>query len=540
MDKRMDQIGADQVVNALEKLQVKTIFGIPGIHNLDIYDSLLSSDINHITARHEQGAGFMADGYARINNEPGVCLVISGPGLTNIITPMGQAMADSIPMVVISSQLPTSSLGQGTGSLHELDNSTYLAESVAKESKRIMHKDKIVSGIEEAYQLAMSGRPGPVHIEIPMDILQTPIFNTKLTNNNYSFSCDPWENLDQEDQINSTVKLLKKAEQSIIIAGGGSTQAGEELKHIIEKIEIPVVQTIAGKGVIREDHPLCLGASMIFDEVQEKIKNSDCVLAVGTEIAPTDLEGRELNIEGTLVQIDMDAGNFQRNFIADIEIRGDASRILKRINHKLEDLRIGNYQEKEEIIEHSKKELMNLRGMDESKVDFTLNMLKAMRKAVPRDGVLVADMTTPAYVARNEYPAFQPNTFLHPVGYGTLGYALPAAIGVKFADMERDVAVLAGDGGFQFTIQELGVLLENEMSLPIIIWNNDGFGEIRKNELKRHPNETIAVDHKNPDFKKLATSYNLSYSQIKRPSKLESTLKEAFNKSKPEIIEVLV
>ncbi|MBM7624085.1 5-guanidino-2-oxopentanoate decarboxylase [Sporohalobacter salinus] len=538
MAKKSEQVGADLVVKSLEDLQVETVFGIPGIHNLDIYDSLISSNVEHVTARHEQGAGFMADGYARTNGKPGVCLVISGPGLTNIITPMGQAMADSVPMVVISSQLPTSDLGQGTGFLHEIKNSTYLTKSVAKKSKRVMHKDKIGASIKEAYHLSMTGRPGPVHVEVPLDVLQTPISNKQLSINNNSISYNPWEDLNQDDKIDSTVNLLQKADKPIIIAGGGSSQSTEELKKLVERLKAPVVQTVAGKGVISEKHPLCLGASIKFNSIQKRIKNSDCVLAVGTELAPTDLESTDLKIEGTLIQIDIDPGNFQRNFPADISLRGNALQMLSKINDKLNLKGIDNNKLQVEQIRYSKEELISHRRVKESELDFTLNVLEVIREVISDDGILVADMTSPAYVARSEYPAHKPQTFLHPIGYGTLGYALPAAVGAKFADPKKEIVALAGDGGFQFTMQELGVLLEYEFTLPIIIWNNGGFGEIRKNEKMRHPGETIAVNHKNPNLKDLARSYEFSFSSVSKSSELKLALEGALTKYKSEIIEI--
>ena len=537
MNKSSKKTGADMVVNVLEELDVKTIFGIPGNHNLDIYDSLISSEIEHITTRHEQGAGFMADGYARTNNKPGVALVISGPGLTNIITPMGQAMADSVPMVVISSQLPSSVLGQRTGFLHELKNSTYLTKSVAKESIRVMNANKIDSKIIDAYQLASSGRPGPVHVEIPLDILQSTLSkNCSSSTASQLLNTDPWQEINQDKIIEETVNKLENAEESVIMVGGGATHASEELLELVEKLQIPVVETIAAKGIISEEHPLCLGASIKYNNVREKIKKAECVLAVGTEMAATDLEGAEVSIDGTLIQIDIDPANFQRNFPADISIKGDAKSLLAKINKNI------NVKKPEkdfsDLLKNRKNELAQIRGTEKKKIEFILEIIKGIRQAIPAKGILTADMTRPAYIARSEYPSYFPNTFLHPVGYGTLGYALPSAMGVKFANPQKDVVVLTGDGGFQFTIQELGVLLDHNMSLPIIIWNNKGFGEIRKNEKARHPEQTIAVDNNNPDFEKIAASYNFSYNKITDPKNMESTLKSALNKSRPEIIEI--
>ncbi len=539
MGKDTDLIGAEMVVNSLEELNPAVIFGIPGIHNLDIYDALLDSDLEHITARHEQGAGFMADGYARNTGQPGICLVISGPGLTNIITPMGQAMADSVPMVVISTQLPTSTVNYRAGNLHELKNSTYLAESVAKESKRVKRKENISSAIEDAYQLALSGRPGPVHVEIPVDILQAPVKEKSLVGS-FDFCRNPWTGIDQESELEAAADLLTE-EETVIIAGGGSIEAAAGLKKLAVGLEAPVVETIAGKGVVAEDHPLCLGASLKFPSVRNKIKEASCVLAVGTQLAATDLEGTELEINGTLIQIDVEPSNFNKNYPADISLRGTAREVVKEINSRLDLTNISSEtDEKSNQPAYSKQELINHRGVEEEELDFTLQMINEVRNSISRDGVLVADMTSPAYVARSEYPTYQPQTFLHPVGYGTLGYALPAAVGVKLSAPGKEVVALAGDGGFQFTMQELGVLLEHELSLPIIIWNDGGFGEIRKNEEERHPGETIAVNHENPGLKQLAASYDLSFSRVSKPKELETSLKKALGKDTPEIIEIAV
>ncbi len=310
--------GAQQLIGTLERLGCRTVFGIPGIHNLDVYDALLGSDIHHVTARNEAGAGFMADGFARATGEPGVALVISGPGLTNILTPMGEAMHDSIPMLVISSQIPSSVAGQETGFLHELRNSTIMAASVAKESRTIPSVDRIGPALEDAFRLCRSGRPGPVHVEIPMDILREDLDAT------------PGGPLPAE-----AARLLDAADAVAIIAGGGSLGAERQIRLLAERLGAPVVQSAAGKGVLDERHPLSLGTRIHFNPVRELLEAADVIIAVGTQLSPTDLWETPLRPRGRLIRIDADAGALRRNCPADIGIKGDAAAVLDALLGRL-------------------------------------------------------------------------------------------------------------------------------------------------------------------------------------------------------------
>lgn len=532
--------GGTIVVKALEDLNVDTVFGIPGIHNLDIYDALIHSSIKHVTAKHEQGIGYMADGYARVTGKPGIALVITGPGLTNIITAMGQAYHDSIPMVVISSQLPTWALNQRIGFLHELKNSTILTQSVAKESRTVMSLENIDLYIKEAYQLALSGRPGPVHVEIPMDILhgytdRAEIINFKgedLAKSNFP--------LIDKALLDLAVNEINKANFPLIIVGGGGWQAGEKILELAEKISAPVIQTAAGKGIVDEGHPLCLGTRIHFPVVREFLKTTDLVIAIGTEISPTDLWEQPLNIGGKLIQIDIDAANFNRNYRADIGLKGDALEVLAFLLDKVKTNEETNPNVLKKIADLKKTTTIKLpetTGVYEG-VEFIKEMLAAIRSSLPADGILFTDMTTPAYIGLSEYPCRQPKTYIHPVGFGTLGFALPAAIGAKIAKSHTKVCVLAGDGGFQFTLPELAVACQENISLPIIIWNDGGFGEIRRHQEKRHPGQKIAVNHKNPDFIKLAEAYGLKGVIVSSPPEMKNVLKEAFLLNEPVIIEV--
>lgn len=528
--------GGELVVRTLEKLGVDVIFGIPGIHNLDIYDSLAESSIRHVGARHEQGSGFMALGYARMSGKPGVALTITGPGLTNIITAMGQAFHDSVPMLVISSQIETSALNCRSGYLHELRNSTILASSVAKESRIIRSHQDIPLSIMQAYHLAISGRPGPVHLEIPLDILgeSSPVVLTDLQYPQASA-------YPHKDEIGRAVQLISSSSSPIMIVGGGARKASEEVTGLSDFLKAPVVQTCAGKGVMDEGHPLCLGSRLHFPPVQQCIEKSDLVIAVGTEFSPTDFWKRTLNIRGSLLVINEDPSSFFNQLSADLGIRGDAGIVLRSILDLLQGTEIINTNPADMIrtvIEESRAVIGQVTGTG-GELPGLLRAVTTLREHIPPEGTLWADMTTLSYIAISEFPVSSPGLFEHPVGFGTLGAALPAAIGSVMADPRKEVCLLAGDGGFQFTLPELAVAAELQHSLPIMIWNDKGYGEIRRNQKARKSSRNFAVDHRSLDYLSLGKCYGIHAVTVSSLEALSTALREAWKRNSPMLIEMI-
>ncbi len=513
--------GAAILVQTLESLGCEHIFGIPGIHNLRIYDELIHSSLKHITSRNEAGAGFMADGYGRSTGKTGVALVITGPGLTNISTAMGEALHDSIPMLVISSQLSRRTRLRDSGFLHELKNSTILSSSVAKESRIVMSADMIEKTVTEAFAIASKGKPGPVHVEIPLDVLEEVPGEDILDNREFIEAC----------------RILNEASSPVIIAGGGSVGAANELKGVAQRLGAPVITTLGGKGVLPEDHPLALGTRIHLPSIRKLIDSADVVLAVGTELSPTDLWEVPFTFGGKLIQVNINPADFDNELRCEVGVCGDAAAVLSEMVWKL------NFMEpsfdKAPILEGAAKELAPTLGVPQADIDFYREIFGAIRSVLPRDGLLVSDMTSPAYLGLSEYPAYVPRSFLHPVGFGTLGFALPAAIGAKTANPQRAVCILTGDGGFQFTMQELAVACEQGLCLPLVMFNNDGYGEIRRTEDARHPGERIAVDLKNPDFLKLADAYAIPSRRVTSPTELAEALTGALNEQGPTLIEVV-
>jgi len=531
--------GGQAVVKTLEFLKVDTIFGIPGVHNLAVYSALPDSPINHVTVRHEQGAGFMADGYARTTGRVGVALVISGPGLTNILTAMGEAYHEAVPMLVISTNNPIRYLGGRTGMLHELSQSNTMVRSVAKESRRVPYLEAIVPYLIEAHNLALEGRPGPVHVEIPLDLLDTEF---AMPENDIMRQSMVMLQSSQPARIVQGVEqaagILKIARHPLIIAGGGAWQAGNNLTQLADMLAAPILLTPAAKGTIDDDHPLCLGVRHHFPAIRAYLKKVDAVLAFGTELSE-DLYGDFFETKGVVIRIDRDSSVFERNIKGHICLTVDADAVAallkERIEVRSDRLKLAR-QRVSDVKDKASRELPYIFKYRD--LNHILNILKGIRKSLPKDAILVTDSTRPAYVAFSEFPSHTPRSFLFPCGYGTLGMALPSAIGVKLTHPERAVCVLAGDGGFQFTMAELGTACQENLSIPIIVFNDHGFGEIRLCEEARHPGLRVGVDMKNPNFESLAAAYGMPFHRISKSNDLRDALSASLAFHGPSLIEI--
>lgn len=549
----MKKISAGHVVaRSLEACGTDTVFGIPGMHTLDIYDGLSESSLRVVTARHEQGAGFMADGYARSTGRVGVVLVTSGPGLTNVLTPMGQAFSDAVPLLVISSQIPRAFLAGRSGFLHEMRNSTIMVSSVAKESRCICTAEEIPHAVEHAMRTAVSGRPGPVHLEIPLDVLGAEMDGSSLLvwpgfaasgrdpksapPGATGFSGPPGSSPPESD-LAAAISLLHNASNPLILAGGGARTATREIRDLSERLGAPIVTTAAGKGILPETHPLSLGTRLHFPSVRNAIEKADVLLAVGTELAPTDFWETAFHPSGALIRVDTDPSALSRNVPASVALEGDAGKTLFHLLAGLDMRRLPRSEETAELIRRSRNELASVTRMGGA-LPFMLEMLRGLRRGFPEEGLLAMDMTGPAYVALSEFPVLHARTFLHPVGFGTLGYALPAAIGAKLAAPERPVCAFTGDGGFQFTLPELAVACQEELSLPVVVWDNGGYGEIRRNQEARCPGRYLGVDLFGPDLERLAASYDIPGISISSEDGLAEAVAVALERRIPTLIRV--
>ena len=515
----------EAIIKLLEAYGVEMIFGIPGVHNLELYRGLEGSSLRHILARHEQGAGFMADGYARASGKPGVCFVISGPGVTNIATPMGQAYSDSVPMLVISSDAPRETLGKGWGYLHEVTDLAAVTQPLTAFSSTVRQPEEVPELIAKAFEVFRSKRPRPVHLVIPLDVLAMPV--SKWTPNLHQQQVQ----VSQADMTKAR-QLLEDAESVVIIAGGGAARSGASslLAELAERLHAPVAMTSSAKGIIPEGHPCCIG-SVIYKEVQEVIARADVILAVGTELADTDCFSGHYTFAGKLIHIDIDPTKPGDYFATELAIIADAKVALKGMLEQLPALA-------------SKKPVESFQGI-RAKIQSGLSRLErehqtlllALREALQEDAIITADMTQIAYSAIGLLPVNVPNCWFYPTGYGTLGYAFPAALGARFAVPERDLAVLVGDAGFQYSLQELGTAVEQKLPLAIILWNNAGLGEIERSMQAVNIKPTQVNPH-NPNFQTLAKAYGADAVLVESKAQFIDSLRESQTKNRPTLIEV--
>lgn len=517
------------VVDLLIANGIDTVFGIPGVHNIELYRGLSRDGIRHILVRHEQGAGFAADGFARVSGTPAAAFVISGPGLTNILTAAAQAYSDSVPLMVVATTPVSQSLGKRWGVLHELHNQYAVAVGVFGVARAARSAEDVRDHLRACLASLRVGRARPAYLEIPLDLLSE---NTDLVAAKFNDVIS----LPQPDrlQIEAAVKLLASAARPLIIAGGGARRAALELQHLVENIDGFLMTTVAGKGVMSELHCASLGACLPYAPAQSLIAEADVILAVGTELAETDFySGMRLPFSARLIRVDVDPAKLSDHYGAEVPIWGDATTTLRALNQGLSAktgwrTRIGS--------------TLNMRARIESGFDAKTRLMQAalaaIRAAVPAETVVLTDMTQIAYLGNYAYLSEAPGLWFHPSGYGTLGFALPAALGAKISSPARTIIALAGDFGIQFTLGELMTAVESGLSLPIIVWNNLTLGQIRDDMLGAHISP-VGVVARNPDFVALAQACGAVAVRAHNAASLSQAVRNALIHAGPTLIEVV-
>ena len=518
------------LVKQLEAWGVDTVFGIPGVHTVELYRGLPGSRIRHVTPRHEQGAGFMADGYARVTGKPGVCFIITGPGMTNILTAMGQAYADSIPMLVISSVNERHRLGLGNGYLHELPDQRSLVAGVAAFSHTLMSVDELPAVLARAFAVFDGQRPRPVHIELPLDIITAPADHLELR---------PRVRLPRPAaplaQLREAAQRLRAAQRPLLLLGGGCVEAQVEARALATALDAPTAQTINAKGLLPGDHPLLLGSNQSLVPVRQLAADADLVLAIGTELGETDYDvvfDGDFRLPGRLIRIDIDAQQLQRNFTPHLAIQGDA-RVAMRMLLAEFDPRGPNADSPGARRTAAAQARLN---EDFSGWAHYRQLFDCILDALP-DARFVGDSTQTVYSGNHLVELDGARRWFNAsTGYGTLGYGLPAAIGAKLAEPQRPVISLMGDGGIQFTLPELASAVEARVGIIVLLWNNAGYGEIKR-YMQRRDIEPIGVDIYTPDLLAIARGFGCAAERARDHAHLAELLRSA-PQDRPLIIEV--
>ena len=503
----------------LEGYGVDTVFGIPGVHTIEMYRGLSATGIRHVTPRHEQGAGFMADGYARVSGKPGVCFIITGPGLTNIATAMGQALQDSIPMLVISSVNTTEQLGMGEGRLHEMRDQKALLSQVSRYSHTLLSVANLPKVLARAFAVMTSDRPGPVHIEIPIDLLGEVA--GEIDTQPWPLPKRPALSTESASQI---MDELNQASRPVMVIGGGARHAGDELRQLAEQLDLPVINTTNAKGVIPCSHELSVGGSPSSLPVRQLLaEEADLILAIGTEFAETDFDffftGNQ-QVNGRVIRIDIDSQQLYSNVKPFMAYVSDSLYAAMALLQALGNDSVKRNSTASPVVERIKEQLAHDRNDDYHR------MFETIKCTLP-GAIVVGDSCQPCYYACEYYEADSPNRYFHSAsGFGTLGYAIPAALGAKLAAESSPVVCLSGDGGSQFSAMELMTAMDEGIQVIFIIWQNGGHKEIRL-AMERNDVPLCGVDVAIPDYRLLAQSTGMVSASAASTAELEGILSSA-------------
>ncbi|GHD88914.1 thiamine pyrophosphate-binding protein [Kocuria marina] len=514
---------ARAVLETLRGYGIDTVFGIPGTHSLEFYRPLRELGIRPITTRHEQGASYGADGWSQVRGLPGVVITTSGPGLLNSLSGAATAYAESRPMILLSPGRPVGHDFRDIGSLHETKNPSAAVNAIVGVSRRVTSAAEAVTMIHDAMRDFAHSRPRPIHIEIPLDILEAPA--------DVPESATAPRPLGEpapapEADVAAAVEALAASERPVILAGGGSLAAGEHLLELAELLEAPVITTTNGKGAIPEKHRLSLGADLRLSTAHEFLRSRDALLVIGSKVGEAELWGGDITPQGPVVRVDIMRDQMLCNLTPDVEVPGNSAAVVPQLlaglraradaggpGHAAGSADVADSDAAGDVAP-SARTAPDLRevfdAMDEEGRTWAPELAalnETIMDVVPDDTILAGDSSQVTYMGSTTFfRAPVPHSLLYMGTYATLGYGLPAAIGAKLAAPERPVVCLVGDGALMFSIQELMTAVELGLDLPVICVDNGGYGEIRQNMVDRSI-QPLGVDLVQPDWVRLAEGF---------------------------------
>jgi 5-guanidino-2-oxopentanoate decarboxylase len=520
-----------QISHMLKDRGVDVIFGIPGVHNQEMYRGIEEAGITHILARHEQGAGFMADGYARASGKPGVAYVITGPGLCNIMTPMGQAYSDSVPMLVISSSLDEVAARQGQ--LHQMKDQRGAAETVCDWSLEARTGQAAYELIDRAFVEFDASRPRPKHITLPIAALEGEAvgFAPLLAD-------DTDHPAPKVGAIDSLAEKIGAAKSPLFVFGGGCTNpdgfeaCDQAVRALMGLSGAAAFMTYAGRGVLGADDPMSFGSNLARPSSADVFAMADLVVAFGTELAEGDIWREALGHTCPLVRVDLDPTVLASDPQTQLRIQADAISVIEGLNKVLVQTNAPKW-ERALIAEHRARWRAEV---DAERIGISA-VCTALRDCLPPQTMIYSDMTQIAYADLEIWDMEVSGHWHHPSGFGTLGYATPAAIGGAIARPKKPTMAIIGDYGFHYTMAELGVAVELGLSLPIILWDNAKLGEIEDSMIAAQIAPNAVIAH-NPDFCKLAEAFGAHSAAPRSLSELRSAVQGAFAADGPTLIYV--
>jgi acetolactate synthase-1/2/3 large subunit len=522
--------GGEALARQLVLEGTRQIFGIPGVQLDFAMDALagMTDRIRYLSTRHEQAASYMADGYARTTADVGVCMVVPGPGMLNALAGLATAYACSSPVLCITGQLPSHAIGKGYGLLHEIPNQSGILASLTTWSTRADSPGEIPGLVHEAFRRLRSGRPRPVGLEIPADILEVTAEVNLIQTPAASTPTVP-----DLDLIREAAALLRAAERPVIYVGRGIVAAGasEALQLVAEALGAPVVTSVNGRGALSDRHPLTLSSL----GGRRVLPTADVVLAVGSRFMTEDAVPVATAPGARLILINAESADLGEPRQPAVSILSDARLGLEALLGEI-DAHAPRTSRQTEIAEIRAWAAEQL-----STIEPQWSWVQALRTALPDDGILVNELTQVGHLAEVAYPVYEPATYISPGYQGTLGYGFPTALGAKVGRPDRTVVSITGDGGFGWGLQELATARQFGIGLITVVFDDGGYGNVRRTQQRRFDGRVIGTDLKNPDYVQVAEAFGVRATRATTPTELVAVLRElSVTRDQPALVHVPV
>jgi acetolactate synthase-1/2/3 large subunit len=519
--------GGEAIVSGLVAHGVDTVFGLPGAQIYGLFDAFQQAQLKVIGARHEQACGYMAYGYARSSGKPGVFSVVPGPGVLNAGAALLTAFGSNEPVLCLTGQVPTAFLGKGRGHLHEMPDQLATLRSFVKWAERIEYPDGAPTLVSRAFQEMLSGRRGPVALEMPWDVF------TQRTETGPAkpFAVFPAPQPDPE-QIKAAAALIAASKTPMIFVGSGAIDACDEVLELAELIDAPVVAFRSGRGIVSNAHELGLTMAAAY----RLWPKTDLMIGIGTRLELPTMSRWPFRPDGLKsVRIDIDASEMRR-FTPDVAVISDAragtNELLAAVRRKGYAKTTGR---RAAIREASAAALQQIQ-----KVQPQIAYLNILREVLPRNAIVTDELSQVGFASWYGFPIYQPRTFITSGYQGTLGSGFPTALGAKVANPDRAVVAITGDGGFMFGVQELATAVQFNIGVVTLVFNNNAYGNVRRDQRERFDGRVVASDLVNPDFVKLAESFGVAAARVTSPENFRPALEKSLAAGGPALIVIEV
>jgi acetolactate synthase-1/2/3 large subunit len=519
--------GGEAIVSGLVAHGVDTVFGLPGAQIYGLFDAFHQAQLKVIGARHEQACGYMAFGYARSSGKPGVFSVVPGPGVLNAGAAMLTAFGANEPVLCLTGQVPTAFLGKGRGHLHEMPDQLATLRTFLKWAERIEYPDAAPAMVSRAFQEMLSGRRGPVSLEMPWDV---------FTQRSEVAASKPFDlfpaPLPDPDRVKAAAALIAASKTPMIFVGSGAIHARDEILELAELIDAPVVAFRSGRGIVSNAHELGLTMAAAY----KLWPNTDLMIGIGTRLELPTMSRWPYRPDGLKsVRIDIDPVEMRR-YISDAAIVADAQAGTREL---LAAVRKAGYK-KTSGRRTAIREATAAAQQEIQRIQPQMAYLKILREVLPSNAIVTDELSQVGFASWYGFPVYEPRTFISSGYQGTLGAGFPTALGAKVANPDRPVVAITGDGGFMFGVQELSTAVQYKIGVVTLVFNNNAYGNVRRDQRERFEGRVVAADLVNPDFVKLAESFGAGAARVTSPEEFRPALEKALADGGPYVISVEV